>query len=128
MTKEVKITIGIIIFILALVATLMVVIPQYNVWAAEMRGRAEFSRAEQNKQILVIEAEAQLEVERLNAQMEVERAKGVAEAMEIITKYINQPYLMWRFINMLQVTENQIIYVPTEGSVPILEAGRYIGF
>jgi len=124
MTKEVKITIVVIVSILVFIAGLMVIIPKYNVWAAEMRGRAEFSRAEQNKQILVIEAEAQLEVERLNAQMEVERARGVAEAMEIITEYINQPYLMWRFINMLQLTENQVIYIPTEGNMPILEAGR----
>jgi len=125
MSNEKKITIGIIVGILAIIAILMIAIPKYRVWSQEMQGRAEFARAEQNRQIMVTQAEAQLLVEKLNAQMEVERAKGVAEAMEIITEYINQPYLFWRFINMLQTTQNQIIYIPTEGMMPVLEAGRF---
>lgn len=57
--------------------------PMYNVWRAEMSGRAELMRAEQNRKIQIEEAKANLEAEKLNAQAEIERAKGAAEAIKI---------------------------------------------
>ncbi|MCL2411258.1 MAG: hypothetical protein FWC97_06395 [Treponema sp.] len=119
----IAVAVGIFVF-LGLIFALMVGCPHYNVWQQEMAGRAELSRAEQNKQVLVIEAEAMLEVERLNAQMEVERARGAAQAMEIIQEKLTHEYLIYRWIMELGQTQNTVIYVPTDGTLPILEAGR----
>ena len=69
--------------VIAIIVGLMFGIPKYNVWQQEMEGKAEMARAEQNRMILVEEAKAKLEAEKLNAQAEIERAKGMAEAMEI---------------------------------------------
>ena len=73
-----------------------------------------------------IEAEAKLESAKLLAQAEVERAKGVAEANRIVADGLGGPegYLRYLYIENLSASQGQIIYVPTEGGLPILEAGR----
>jgi len=98
--------------------------PHYRVWSQEMAGRAELSRAEQNKQILVVTAEAQLQVEELNAQMEVVRAIGAADAMRAVQDSLTQEYLLYRFILTFGQHGNQVIYIPTDGVLPLLEASR----
>ena len=62
-------------------------IPRYKVWQQEMKGRAELAQAEQNRQIKIEEAKANLEAEKLNAQAEVVRAQGAAEAIKIENDY-----------------------------------------
>ena len=64
---------------IAVILGLMFGVPLYNVWQQEMSGRAELAKAEQNRQIKIEEAKANLEAEKLNAQAEIERAKGAAE-------------------------------------------------
>ena len=90
-----------------------------------MRGQAELARAEYQQRVQVIRAEMNLEVERFNAQAEIERAIGAAESMRVIREsgYLNELYILYRWV--LGVHPNaQIIYVPTEGMLPVLEAGR----
>jgi len=91
-----------------------------------MHGRAEVARAEYNKRILVIETEMNLEVERFNAAAEVERARGAAESMGVIREsgYLDELYILYRWVLGVH-PQAQIIYVPTEGMLPILEAGRF---
>ncbi|MFN3834610.1 MAG: membrane protease subunit [Glycocaulis sp.] len=109
-----------------LVALAMWIVPIYSVWQQEQAGRAELVRAEQNRRIAVLEAEARLESERLNAQAEVERARGVAEANAIIADGLGGPEGYLRYLWILALSENQqdVIYVPTEAGLPILEATR----
>ena len=57
--------------------------PRYNVSQQEMVGKAEMAKAEQNRRILVEEAKARLEDEKLNAEAEVARARGMSEAMKV---------------------------------------------
>ena len=104
----------------------MIGCPRYNVWQQEMSGKAEFAKAEQNRRIKVEEAKANLESQKLNAQAEVERAKGVAEANVIISDGLkgNEEYLRYLWIQGLQTNQMQVIYVPTEAGLPILEAGK----
>ena len=63
------------------------------------------------------------------AQAEVIRAKGVAKANKIIGDSLrdNQDYLKYLWINNMTETKNQVIYVPTEANLPILEAGKRKG-
>jgi beta-lactam-binding protein with PASTA domain len=95
-------------------------------WWEAKSGEAELARAEQNRQIAVLEAQARLESARLEAQAEVERAKGIAEANEIVGDSLkgNEEYLRYLYIDQLKHTDNQIVYIPTEAGLPILEAGR----
>ena len=101
----------------------MVGIPKYNVWKQEMVGKAEFAQAEQNRRIKIEEAKANLEAEKLNAQAEIERAKGAAEAIKIENGQLTTTYIQYLWVR--QQTGNniqKIIYIPTEASMPILEA------
>lgn len=97
-----------------------------RVWNAETAGEAELAQARQNRQIATLEAEAKLESAKLLAQAEVERARGVAEANRIVANGLGGPegYLRYLYIENIAQSQGQIIYVPTEGGLPILEAGR----
>ena len=123
MNKSTKITIWAIIGLLALTVALMSVIPVYRVWSQEMAGKAQFAEAEQNRRIKVEEAKANLEAEKLNAQAEIERAKGAAEAIRIENGQLTTTYIQYLWVR--QQSNNQIqkiVYIPTEASMPILEA------
>ena len=99
--------------------------PYYNVWQQEMSGKAEFAKAEQNRKIKIEEAKANLESEKLNAQAEIERAKGAAEAIKIENGQLTTTYIQYLWVR--QQSNNQIqkiIYIPTEASMPILEAKK----
>lgn len=100
--------------------------PQYNVWSKELKGKAQLKQAEWNRQIAVQEAQAKKEAATLLAAAEVERAKGVAEANAIIGKSLkgNEAYLRYLWINGLHDGSSEIIYVPTEANLPILESVR----
>ena len=100
-------------------------IPQYNVYEQEKSGEAEFKKAEQNRRITVEEAQAELDASALVAEADVIRAQGIADANEIIGGSITEEYLRWRFIEGLHDGSSEIIYVPTEANLPILEAGRF---
>lgn len=99
---------------------------EYNVWSSGMSGEAELKQAEWNRQISVREAQSKKDAATLLAEAEVERAKGVARANKIIGDSLknNESYLRYLWIDGMQHTQNQIVYVPTEANLPILEASR----
>lgn len=111
--------------------------PSYNVYLAEMSGKAALAKAEQDREIVVREARANSEAAELDAKSrvtraeaearaEVERARGVAEANRIIAEGLGgaDGYLRYLYIDALRSCEaGDVIYIPTEAGVPILEAG-----
>lgn len=112
-----------------LIISLMAGCPTYNVWSQGLAGEAELARAEQNRQILINEAMAKEAAAGYWASAEVERAKGAAKANEIVATSLggSEGYLRWLFIEKLDNIKNgQIIYLPTEAGVPILEAGKAV--
>jgi regulator of protease activity HflC (stomatin/prohibitin superfamily) len=102
--------------------------PQYQVWQQSLAGKAELKRAEWNRQVAIKEANAKKEAAKLLAEAEVERARGVAEANKIIGKSLqnNEAYLRYLWIQGLQDGSSEVIYVPTEANLPILEAGKRV--
>jgi regulator of protease activity HflC (stomatin/prohibitin superfamily) len=98
----------------------------YDVWAQRKAGEAELARAESNRKIKVLESKAHEESAKFLADAEIIRAKGVAEANKIIGESLknNEGYLRYLWIDGLKDTSNKVIYVPTEGNLPILEAGK----
>ena len=126
--KEKKfITLAVSVVVLTVIF-LMAGIPHYSVWQQGLAGEAELKRAEHNRKITIQEAEAKKESARMLADAEVERAKGVAEANKIIGNSLreNEEYL--RYLWITEVSHNEtgktVVYIPTEGNIPILEAGK----
>jgi len=74
----------------------------------------------------VLGAQAALDSAALKADAKVERAKGSAEAKRTVADSLGAPegYLRYLYIQNLEQSRGQIIYAPTEGGLPILEAGR----
>lgn len=125
------------VWLLGLVAVGLVLLllggPFYRVFSAKKHGEAELARATQNRQVRVQEALAKYEAASYDAKTDIRRAEGVAQANRIIAESLGGPegYLRWRYIEMLQETAqnggHQIIYLPTEAGLPILEAGKRRG-
>jgi regulator of protease activity HflC (stomatin/prohibitin superfamily) len=126
MTIGISIIIGIVLLI-ALIWGLFALGAIYSVWSSGLAGEAELKQADWNRQIAVREALAKKESAIALAQAEIERAKGVAQANKIIGDSLrnNEEYLRYLWIDGLQNTKNQVIYIPTEGNLPILEANRF---
>lgn len=106
-------TLSVVSLLVALVAGYSAVMPEYRLY-----------RAEVEKRILVEQAVAEADAAKEEARAEVERAVGTAEANKIVADSITEPYLRYLYINNLKHTDNQVIYLPTEAGLPILEADR----
>jgi regulator of protease activity HflC (stomatin/prohibitin superfamily) len=122
---------GILTTVIVLIASMMFGLPRYNVWQQEMAGKAEMAKAEQNRRILVEEAKAKLEAEKLNAQAEIERAKGMAEAMKVENGTLSETYNQYLFIRTLEKLADkgdlpQIIYVPSNGLLPVMDINKTV--
>ncbi len=99
----------------------------FRVYSASQAGKAELAQAEYNRQIVVRQAQAEKDAAVLKAEAEVLRAEGVAKANKIVAEGLGGPegYLRYLYIHMLSEQHGtQIIYIPTEAGLPILEAGR----
>ena len=93
------------------------------------KGEAELLEAESTKKVAVESARAKLDSAKLLADAEIARAHGVAEANKIIGNSLknNEAYLRYLYITSLEKAEGsgaQVIYIPTEAGMPILEAGK----
>lgn len=130
MSNSIKTFLPIVFFILFVMGVIVLglrYMPEYAVWSEGKYGEAELKKAEWNRQIVIKEAQAKKEAALSLASAEIERAKGVAEANRIIGESLkaNEGYLRYLWINNLENAKNsQVIYVPTEAGLPILEAGR----
>ncbi len=132
MDGETKVVVGVsfmaFVLLLLLVPFAMWGCPQYSVYQQRLEGEAELAKAEYNRKTVIQEAMAKYEAAKSLASAEVERAKGVAGANKIIGDSLkgNEDYLRYLWIDGLNHTQDKIIYVPTEGNLPILEASRLV--
>ena len=117
--------------VIAIVLGLMFGLPKYNVWRSQIAiekaqnyGKAEMAQAEQNRMILIEEAKANLEAQKLNSESEVERAKGMARAIEIENGKLTEQYIHYLWVRNIDKMDGEKIYIPTEANLPILEAGK----
>jgi len=100
--------------------------PKYEVYQQRLAGQAELERAQFNRRIEVEEAQAKMDAAQLLADAELIRAGGVAKANEVIGNSLkgNESYLRYLWIQGLQDGSSEVIYIPTEANLPILEAAR----
>lgn len=98
--------------------------PQYKVYHQRMDGEAELAKAESAKKVMVLDALARQESAKHLAEAEVTRAEGVARANKIIGESLkgNEAYLHYMWIRTLDEGKNEVIYIPTEAGLPLLEA------
>jgi hypothetical protein len=111
--------------VIGLLVLLMWGYQSFRVYSAGQAGKAELAQAEYNRQIIVRQAQAKLDASTLEAEAAVAHAKGVKESNDIISNSLGGPegYLRFLYIQMLQDSDNkQVIYIPTEAGLPILEA------
>lgn len=104
---------GVCLLIVTLIAGWLALAPEYRLHKATIE-----------KRILVEQARAEADAAVEEARAEVERARGTAEANLIVADSITEPYLRYLYINSLRNTDNQVIYLPTEAGLPILESQR----
>ncbi|HYD91623.1 MAG TPA: hypothetical protein VEA37_09080 [Flavobacterium sp.] len=103
----------------------MVGCPQYNVYQQKKAGEAKLREAESSRQIAIQEAKAKMESASLLAQADTVRAHGIARSNQIIGRSLTPAYLHWFWIDNIDKSNN-VIYVPTEANLPIMEANRLV--
>ena len=124
--KEIITVIVVIVVFIAIFFGGFVASKYIKVWSREQDGKAELAEAEWTKKVAIEEAKAKSESAVFEAEAEIIRAKGVRESNEIIAEGLGGPegYLRYLYINTLHDLDTQLIYVPTEAGLPILEASR----
>jgi len=101
-------------------AGFMVGCPQYHVYAERKAGEAALAHAHSSKLIMVTQADA----EREAAEKRAQAIAIVGKASQQFPQYRQQEFI-GAFANALESGKiQQIIYVPTEANIPIIEAGR----
>lgn len=96
--------------------------PQYEVYSQRLKGEATLARATNARQVLVQQAQAEKEAATLRA----EAIQIVGKAAKEYPEYRQQEFI-GAFAEALQNGKvQQIIYVPTEANIPIVEAGRHV--
>ncbi|WP_432769678.1 MAG: membrane protease subunit [Sphingopyxis sp.] len=100
--------------------------PQYRVYSQRLSGEAALAEAQSSRQVAILEARAKKESAISLAEAEVIRAKGAAEANAILQNSLGGPegYLRYLQIQALESSRASLIYVPTEGGLPVTEARR----
>ena len=118
----------IIIVIIGMIVGTLALFPTYKVWKQEMDGKADLAEAEWSKKIMVQEALAKKDAATFEAEAEVIRAQGVADANAILGESLKgkDEYLTYLWIQGLHDGSSEVIYIPTEANLPILEATRTI--
>lgn len=98
--------------------------PQYKVYHQRLEGEAELAKAEYAKKVMVQDALARQESAKSLAEAEIIRAEGTAKANTIIGDSLkgNESYLHYMWIRTLDEGKNEVIYIPTEAGLPLLEA------
>lgn len=124
------------VFILVPISLLALILwgaPQFGVYIRTLAGKAALMEAESTRQVRVLEAKAKQESAALEAQAEITKAKGSAAAIAALKEELgdSDAYLRWLYIQGLQEQdgkngEKTVVYIPTDGLVPlpISEANR----
>lgn len=108
--------IGCIALVAALIGGIMAAWPNYQLWSAKIE-----------RERIVVQAVQEADAAREQARGEVFRAEGVAEANRIVNESLTPEYLRYHYINTLAENNQNVIYIPTEAGLPILEAGGQFG-
>lgn len=118
--------VGLVLALIVFVVIGLVGCPTYNVYSAQMSGKALLSEAQSSRQIANLEAKAKLESAKSLAAADIIRAEGAATANRVLQNSLGGPegYLRYLQIQALESTKSPLIYLPTEAGLPMTKAGR----
>ena len=115
--------VSIVVACIMLIVGLFAIWPQYSVYANRLEGEAILAKSHAARQVLVNQAQA----EKDSAQLRADAIKIVGAAAKEFPEYRQQEFI-GAFAEALHLGKiGQIIYVPTEAGIPILEAGHRPG-
>lgn len=114
----------IIVVIFAVMLTSRIVGPKLNLYKSNTEKQAVIKEQEAISEAEVFAAEKRVIAARAEAEARVIEAQGIADAQELIASTLTDEYLQWRYYEVLATTDNQIIYVPIDGDLPVTEATR----
>ena len=90
-----------------------------------MNGKAELAEAQWSKQIQIEEAKGRLEAAKYERETQLIQANTTAEANKIVAGSLDPMYIQYLMVTkMADGNTQQIIYIPTEAGIPLLEAGK----
>ncbi|MES2793193.1 MAG: hypothetical protein V4719_26525 [Planctomycetota bacterium] len=92
--------------------------PHYRVWSAGMKGQAILAEAEFSKKAQVEQARAEKE----SAVLRAEAIQIVGKASKEFPEYRHQEFIGAFAEALKEGNIDQIVYVPTEANIPIIEA------
>lgn len=114
--------IGLIVIIVVISVVILFASQYFKVFSAKMDGKAKRMEAEQARLVLVEQARAERDAAKLRA----EAIKIVGQMAKDYPEYRKQEYIGAFAEALREGTISQIIYIPTESGIPILEANRLV--
>ncbi|MBP7629585.1 MAG: hypothetical protein KA758_03970 [Acidimicrobiales bacterium] len=121
-----KVTGGFVVGIFLISAAWGIISPRLNLYRANTEKHAVIAEQKAKSEAAEYAARSQVTQAQAKADAEVIRARGLAESQDIIASTLTEEYLRYLYIDALAGGNGQIIYVPTEAGLPILEAGRAV--
>jgi len=110
------------IYVIILISGL--ISPKINLYKKNTEKQAVIAEQQAKSKAAEYAAKSAVTQAQAKADAEVIRARGLAKAQKIISETLSPAYLRYLYIEAISGGKGQIIYVPTEGGLPILEAGR----
>lgn len=98
--------------------------PQMNLYRSNTEKQSVIKEQEAISDAAEYAAKSRVTQANAEAEARIIEAQAIAESQELIAATLTPEYLQWRYYEVLATTPNQVIYVPTEGNLPITEAGR----
>lgn len=103
------------VMLLVLIAGGMWGCPRYSVYQQELEGEAALKRAQQTKQILVQQAQAELDA----AEIRNKAIRVMGQAARDYPEYRQQEFIA-AFAEAIHEGDVRMIFVPTEANIPIM--------
>lgn len=118
--KAISICAGVLFSLAVLILACLWAWPKYGVYRQHLEGEAKLRRSEMEKQIIIEQAKAEVEAAKLRAQA-IEAVGGAAQKYP---EYRTQEFIGAFAEALKEGNVQQIIYVPTEANIPIIEARK----
>jgi hypothetical protein len=115
---------AILIVFVGLILAWKAITPKLNLYKSNTEKQAVIKEQEAISEAEVFAAEKRVIAARAEADARRIEASGIADAQALIAATLTPEYLRWRYYEVLATTANQVIYVPTEAGLPVLEAQR----
>lgn len=103
---------------ISLFIAVLIFFPLWNVWKKGLEGQAELKKAEFSKQVLIQTAKAEEEAAKYRAAA----IKIMGEIAQKYPEYRKQEFIQAFGEALREGSIDQIIYIPTEATIPITEA------